>query len=117
MSQFNDLQIFRPPLHLFYHVQRCMYDELVHVSGLLSELGRAITARFRSAKLVLEERIVLRADDCEVVRHGGEEATRRLYDYCVALGMSGDLVSPMVATLRQVNASGLALPRTTCPKQ
>ena len=73
MSQFMDLQIFRPPLHFFYHVQRCMYDELVHVSGLLSELGRAIAAWFGSAKLVLEERIVFRTDDSEVVRHGDEK--------------------------------------------
>ena len=71
-----------------------MYNELVHVSGLLSELGRAIAARFRSAKLVLEEGIVFRADDGEVVRHVDEEAMRRLYYYCVVPSMRGCLVSP-----------------------
>jgi hypothetical protein len=94
-----------------------MYNELVHVSCLLSELGRAIAAGFRSAKLVLEERIVLRADDGEVVRHVDEETTRRLCDYYIAskyFWLSG---LPMVATLRQVNASGLALPRTAFPKR
>jgi hypothetical protein len=50
-----------------------MYNELIHVSGLLSELGRAIAAWFGSAKLVLEERIVFRTDDSEVVRHGDEK--------------------------------------------
>ena len=71
-----------------------MYNELIHVSGLLSELGRTIAAWFGSAKLVLEERIVFRTDDSEVVRHVGEESMRRLYCYCVAPSMRGYLVPP-----------------------
>jgi hypothetical protein len=67
MEPANYSQIFRSPLHFLYHIQRRMHDELVHVSCLLSELGHAIAARFRSAKLVLEERVVFRADDSEVV--------------------------------------------------
>jgi hypothetical protein len=49
-----------------------MYNELVHMCCLLSELGCAITARFGSAKLMLEQRVILRANDSEVVRHDGE---------------------------------------------
>jgi len=72
-----------------------MYNELVHVSCLLSELGRAIAAWFRSAKLVLEEGIIFRADDSEVVRHGDEEKmVRSLCDYCVAPSISSYLVPP-----------------------
>jgi hypothetical protein len=66
----NNSQIFRSPLHFLNHVQGCVYNELVHMSSLLSELGRTITTTgFRGAEFMLEEWIVFRPDDAEVVRH------------------------------------------------
>ena len=96
-----------------------MHDKLVHVSCFLSELGRAIAARFRSAELVLEERIVLRANDGEVVRHGGEEKTRMYHNYCIALITSdrGRLPGLPRSRPEASERSGLALPRTACPKR
>jgi hypothetical protein len=93
-------QVFRSPLNFLYHVECCMYDELVHVCCLLSELGRAITARLRRAKLMLEERVILRTNDGEVVRHDGESLRIRTMDTCVCTVVSSTsgsgvhLVSP-----------------------
>lgn len=58
-----------PPLHLLDDVEAAVYDELVHVPGLLAEARLAVAALLRRPELVLEERVVLRADDGEVVRH------------------------------------------------
>lgn len=44
-----------------------MHDELVHGPGLVGEVRRAVAALLGRAELVLEERVVLRADDHEVV--------------------------------------------------
>jgi hypothetical protein len=82
-NMVDHLQVFRSPLHFLHHIECRMYNELIHVCCLLSELGRAITARFRRAKLMLEERIVFRADDSEVVRHDGETFKIRAVDICV----------------------------------
>jgi hypothetical protein len=76
----DHLQIFRSPLHFLHHVKCSVYDELVHVCCLLSELGRAIAARFRGAELMLEEWVVLRTNDGEVVRHDGETFRIRAVD-------------------------------------
>lgn len=46
-----------------------MHDELVHVSRLLDEPGLPVAALFGCPEFVLEERVVLRPDDHEVVRH------------------------------------------------
>lgn len=56
-------------MHLLDDVQAAVDDELVHVPGLLAEARLAVPALLRRAELVLEERVVLRADDGEVVRH------------------------------------------------
>lgn len=46
-----------------------MYDERVHVAGLVAEAGQAVAALLRGAELVLEERVVFCADYAEVVGH------------------------------------------------
>jgi hypothetical protein len=58
-----------PPLNLLYDVQAAVHDELVHMPCLLGEPRDAIAALLRGAELVLEEGVVLRADDGEVVGH------------------------------------------------
>lgn len=57
------------PLHLLGHIQRAMQDELVQVPRLVAEAREPVAALLGRAELVLEQRIVLRADDGEVVRH------------------------------------------------
>ncbi len=46
-----------------------MRDELVHVPRLVAEPRLPVAALLRRPELVLEERVVLRPDDHEVVRH------------------------------------------------
>lgn len=46
-----------------------MHDELVHVARLLAEPRLSVAALLRRPELVLEERVVLRPDDHEVIRH------------------------------------------------
>lgn len=57
------------PLHFFYNVQTAVQDELVHMPRRLVETRHAVAALLRGAKLMLEQRVVLGADDGEVVRH------------------------------------------------
>ena len=66
-----DTHFLRRPLRLFDQIQRRVHDELVHVSGFFPEPCHAIAAYFECAELQLEKRVVARADDGEVVRHGG----------------------------------------------
>lgn len=47
-----------------------MQDELVQMASLVAEARLAVTALLGRAELVLEERVVLGADDGEVIRHG-----------------------------------------------
>lgn len=47
-----------------------MQDELVEVPHLLGETRLPVAALLGGAELILEERVVLRADDGEVVAHG-----------------------------------------------
>lgn len=58
------------PLHLLDDVQRAVQDELVQVAGLVREARLPIAALLGGAELVLEEGVVLGADDGEVVGHG-----------------------------------------------
>lgn len=46
-----------------------MDDELVHVAGLVAEARQAVASLLRGAEFILEERVVLGADDGEVVGH------------------------------------------------
>lgn len=46
-----------------------MQDELVQMTSLVAETGLAVAALLGGAEFVLEERIVLGADDGEVIRH------------------------------------------------
>lgn len=46
-----------------------MQNELIQVPGLLGKAGLAIAALLAGAKFVLKQRVVLRADDSEVVAH------------------------------------------------
>lgn len=68
---FNGQNVHLPvvPLDLFHDVERAVQDELVQVASLVAEAGLAIAALLGRAELVLEEGIVLGADDGEIVRH------------------------------------------------
>lgn len=57
------------PLQLVHEIQTCMHDKRVHMAGLLTETGDAISALLGSAEFELEHRLVSRADNAEVVRH------------------------------------------------
>lgn len=46
-----------------------MQDELVQMASLVAEAGLAVAALLGRAEFVLEERVVLGADDGEVIRH------------------------------------------------
>lgn len=54
-----------------------MYDELVHVLCLVAESCGAIAAGFGGAELQLEERVVARADDGEVVGHAAQSIPQK----------------------------------------
>jgi hypothetical protein len=58
-----------PPLHLLNYVQATVHDELVHVPSLLREPRLSVPALLAGAELMLEERVILRADYAEVIRH------------------------------------------------
>lgn len=57
------------PLDFFNNVQTAVDDELVQLSRLFGEARHAVAALFAGAKVILEERVVLGADDGEVVTH------------------------------------------------
>lgn len=61
------LHLAGPPLHLLHNVERRVHDELVHVPRLLAETRLPVPALLRGPELVLEQRVVLRPDDDEVV--------------------------------------------------
>lgn len=46
-----------------------MHDELIHVSRLLAKARLTVSSLLRGSELMLEERVVLRADYYKVVRH------------------------------------------------
>ena len=48
-----------------------MYNEGIHMTGLLAEAGNAIAALFRCAEFDLEKRLISCANYAEVVRHCG----------------------------------------------
>lgn len=68
-EQKGNAHLPRPPLHLLDDIQAAVHDELVHVSRLFAEPRLPVAALLRRPELVLEERVVLRPDDDEVVRH------------------------------------------------
>jgi hypothetical protein len=55
------------PLHLLYDIQTAMHDELIHMPSLLREPRNPISALLRSAKLIFEERVILRANYGKVI--------------------------------------------------
>lgn len=59
-----------------------MKDELVQVSHLLGEAGLAIAALLRGAELVLEQGIVLGADNGKVVTHSAAAAPHIGRGFC-----------------------------------
>lgn len=63
------VQLSVVPLHLLDDVQRAVQDELVQVAGLVREARLPIAALLRGAELVLEEGVVLGADNGKVVGH------------------------------------------------
>jgi hypothetical protein len=58
------------PLNLLDDVQRAVQDELVQVAGLVREARLPIAALLGGSELVLEDGVVLGADDGKVVGHG-----------------------------------------------
>ena len=69
----ESIQVFICPLHFFDHVESSVDDELVHVFSFVSKARSAITAEFGGPKFELEERVVARADNGEVIRHDDRE--------------------------------------------
>ena len=67
----EDAQLPVHPLHFLDDVQAAVQHELVQVVRLLGEARLAVASLLAGAELVLEERVVLRADDGEVVAHCG----------------------------------------------
>lgn len=65
----QDLHLAVRPLHFLRNIQTRVQDELVQVSHLFGEAGLAIAALLRGAELVLEQGIVLGADNGKVVAH------------------------------------------------
>ena len=55
------------PLDFFHNVETAVNDELVHMSGLIAKAGDAVSTSLGSTKFMLEERVVSRADDSEIV--------------------------------------------------
>ncbi|KAH0356758.1 hypothetical protein KCU81_g432, partial [Aureobasidium melanogenum] len=55
------------PLYFFDDVETAVNDELVHVSGLITEASNAVSSSLGSAKFMFEKRIVSCADDGEIV--------------------------------------------------
>lgn len=66
---WSNIHLSIVPLHLLHDIQRAVQDELVQVAGLVAEAREAVAALLRRAKLVLEQRVVLGANDGEVVGH------------------------------------------------
>lgn len=65
------IQLFGAPLCLFDEINCSMHNELVHMLRFFSKACDAIAAYLGRPKVQLEERIVARADDAEIVGHFG----------------------------------------------
>lgn len=64
-----EIHLIVGPLQLIHEIQAAMHDERVHMARLRAETGNAISALLGGAEFELEEWLVLRADDAEVVGH------------------------------------------------
>lgn len=58
-----------PPLDFLDDIEATVHDKLVQMARLLAEMRQAVTALLGRAKVVLEERVVLGADNGKVVGH------------------------------------------------
>jgi len=65
----GDIHLSTTPLHLLNDIQTAVHNKLVHMPSLLREPCDAIAALLRSPELILEKRIILRANNGKVVRH------------------------------------------------
>lgn len=65
----RDSHLAARPLHLLGYVQARVKNELVQVSHLFGEARLAIAALLGGAELILEQGIVLGADNGKVVAH------------------------------------------------
>ena len=63
------VHLTRGPLNLLDNVQATVQDELVQVPRLLGEASLPVAPLLAGAELILEQRVILSADDGEVVRH------------------------------------------------
>lgn len=59
------------PLYFLGNIEARMQNQLVQMAQLVIEARLAVTALLRCAELVLEEGVVLSADNGEVVAHDG----------------------------------------------
>lgn len=69
MNGNRDSHLTARPLHLLGNVQARVKNELVQVSHLFGEARLAVAALLGSAELILEQGIVLGADNGKVVAH------------------------------------------------
>lgn len=72
-----DAHLIVVPLQLVDDVEAAVDDEGVHTAGLGAEAGHAVAALLRGAEFELEERIVLGADDAEIVGHYYHEKKKK----------------------------------------
>jgi len=68
-SKNGNLQSIVAPLDFFDNVKTAMHNELVHMPRFLSKSCYAIAASFGCAEFDLEQRVVPRSNDGEVVGH------------------------------------------------
>lgn len=76
IQEGQDLQAIIAPLDFFDYVQGAVNYELIHVSSLFAKSSDAVSASFGCTKLMLEQWVVSRSDDGEVIRHLSEAARR-----------------------------------------
>lgn len=69
LDQEGNPQLAVVPLDLLDDVQAAVQDKLILMAGLLGEAGVAVAALLGRPELVLEDGVVLGADDGKVVRH------------------------------------------------
>lgn len=84
-----------------------MYDELVHVGCFVSKACHAIATWFEGAKVMLEECVVSRADDGEVVGHGGQAKLKSDYTNRTCPTQKDSLTPEAINNLLRLDAYGI----------
>lgn len=65
----HDIHLSPGPLHLLDNVQAAVDNKLVKMSSLVAEAWLTVTALLGGAKVILEQGVVLSANDGKIVRH------------------------------------------------